>query len=162
MHVFTLRISRSPVISCSASLGVYEEILGIVDISIGSGLNAIDHLPRSQAERSKKENPTTYPRLEIEQNRSRNIPCVITLANGEKTCFSIDIRKQYGYVIIKSTDLVEKNIFAISALSCELLQIPILVYAMFETQLLPELAADYRKQSVLCLLALVKIYWLAV
>ena len=40
------------------------------------------------------------------------------------------------------TDLIEKHIFSIPALSRKLLQITILVYSMFETQLLPELTAN--------------------
>jgi hypothetical protein len=49
--------------------------------------------------------------------------------------------------IIK-TDLVEKNILAVSALRREFLQIAILVYSMFKTELLPELAADYKTISL--------------
>lgn len=79
----------------------------------------------------------TYPRFEIEQDSSGNISRVVTL-----DLFSIC----HSYAD-EATDLVEKNILAVSALRREFLQIAVLVYSMFETELLPELAADC-KQSV--------------
>lgn len=41
------------------------------------------------------------------------------------------------------TDLVEEHILAITALGGELLQVSILVDAMLQAQLLPELTTDY-------------------
>jgi hypothetical protein len=41
--------------------------------------------------------------------------------------------------------LVEKDIFAVTAFGCEVLEVSILVDSMLLTQLLPELATDYKR-----------------
>lgn len=59
----------------------------------------------------------TYSRLQVDQYGSRNVSRIV--------------------------GLVEENVFAVSALRCEVLQITILTNAMLLAKLLPKLATNY-------------------
>jgi hypothetical protein len=78
---------------------VHIEILGVIDVLIRSGLNPVD-----------------YAGLQIEENGSRYVSCVV--------------------------GLVEEDIFAIASLCRKLFEVSILIDAMLNTQLPPELRAD--------------------
>lgn len=76
--MFTLCVTRSPIVSRSAALRVYEEVLRVVDVSVWTGLNGVDHLSQVRREFSRGKNRTNS-RFEVEQNSSGNISRIVTL-----------------------------------------------------------------------------------
>ena len=139
--MFTLCVAGGPIVSRSATLRIYEEILGVVDMTVWSGLNGIDHLNQSSAHR--RDSCQDKFRLTL-GSRSSRIARGIYLVSS---LYKIHTLLVYSSVALRQrvdclTDLVEKHIFPISALGRKLLQITILIYSMLETELLPELTAD--------------------
>jgi hypothetical protein len=60
--------------------------------------------------------------FEVEEDRARDIPCIV--------------------------GLVEEDVFPVAAFGCEVFEVAVLVYAVFLTELLPELLANCEESYV--------------
>ncbi len=140
------RIPRSPIIASTNTLLADEKVLRIVDVLVGSRLYAIDDLspcsisPNPHEARST--GPNAYPRLEVKQNSSWYVSRIVTLP-------VLSQLHEHLEDIDSGSCLVEEHIFSVPALGREVLEISVLTDAVFLTQLLPELAANYpvRRES---------------
>lgn len=130
MNRLSCLISITPVVCGSNTILANKEIFGIVDILVRASLNSVDNLLTPDISKIHafphtsifNERQSTYTWLQINQYRSRDIPCIVRL--------------------------VEEYILSVTTFSRKVLKVAILTYAMFLTQLLPKLTANLRSVRV--------------
>lgn len=124
-----------------------EEVFWVVDVSVGSGLDAVDYLFLHVNTAQHKVTLENRPTLGSRSSRmARGIYRVSSLCLQPYI-----ISNQTLLHFNKKTYLVEKHILAVSALGRKVFEIAILVDPMLLAKLLPELAANYTRQVNSCL-----------
>jgi len=101
VNLFTSLIPITPNVAGTHAILAYVKVLGIINILVGPRLD-----------------PVNNTRLEIDQDRSRDVSGVVAL--------------------------VVKDIFAVTALGRKVLEVSILTDSVFLAQLLPKLAANLK------------------
>lgn len=133
LHMVTCRVPSGPVVPRANALLPDEEVFGVVDVSIRSGLDAIDDLTSDQLTSAGK--PEETHTLGSKSSKiARGIYLVSSLCSPR-----ISILRWPRLIEMY---LVEKHVLAITALGRKLLQVAVLADAMLQTELLPELAPD--------------------
>lgn len=121
-------VSVTPVVRSTHAILADVEVLGVVDVLVGAGLDAVEDLSElSLAHVSQLPQPyhdvivvivvgNTHPGLQVDQDRAGDVSGVVAL--------------------------VVEDVLAVTALGRKVLEVAILADAMFLAELLPELASD--------------------
>jgi hypothetical protein len=118
IHRLTTLVTITPVVGRAYTIFTHIEVLGVVNVLVGPCLDTVDNLQKLLSTRSPRQYRIvrTHPRFQIDQNSSGNISRVVAL--------------------------VIKDIFAVTTLGREVLEVSILADTMFLAELLPELASN--------------------
>lgn len=117
VHLFAGLVTISPVVPCTDPLFADVEVFGVVNVLVGTGLDAVDDLcGLASAFWSFLRSIATHSWLKVNQDGSRNVSGVVAL--------------------------VVKYVFSVAALGRKVFEVAILADAVLLAELLPELAAD--------------------